>query len=148
MKRVFLVSCVGLKRTEPTKARDLYYSPWFIKARGYVESTDAPWYILSAKYGLVSPDQIIAPYNETLAGLRATQRRHWAQNILSQLTLTLTPNQSVIILAGEHYREFLIPTLVSRGISVSVPMKHLGIGEQLRWLAANTLTTQEEKQKT
>ena len=37
--------------------------PWFYKARTYVERTGRPWFVLSAKYGLVHPDEVIAPYD-------------------------------------------------------------------------------------
>lgn len=57
-----LVSCVSKKNDYPCLARDLYVSPWFVGARRYEESLGVPWYILSAKYGLVAPDQVIAPY--------------------------------------------------------------------------------------
>ena len=46
-----LVSCVSVKRPVPSRARDLYASPWFRKARACVEAMRCPWYILSAKYG-------------------------------------------------------------------------------------------------
>ena len=34
---VYLVSCVGQKRSNPSPAKDLYTSTWFRKARMYVE---------------------------------------------------------------------------------------------------------------
>lgn len=58
---MFLVSCVGDKHSKPLPARELYRSDWFLKARAYVEAQGEEWFILSAKYGLVSPDQVIAP---------------------------------------------------------------------------------------
>jgi len=51
----YLVSCVGKKRASPTLAKDLYGSEWFLRVRGFVESKGSPWFILSAKYGLVEP---------------------------------------------------------------------------------------------
>jgi hypothetical protein len=65
-KTVYLVSCVSKKRRTPTQARDLYNSDWFLKARDYVEGTHSPWFILSAEYGLVPPDQVLAPYERTI----------------------------------------------------------------------------------
>jgi hypothetical protein len=41
-------------------------SDWFLKARHYVDQSGAPWFILSAEYGLVPPDQVISPYERTL----------------------------------------------------------------------------------
>jgi hypothetical protein len=58
---LYLVSCVSKKRCTPAPAREFYTSDWFLKARDYVERDGSPWFILSAKYGLVSPSQILRP---------------------------------------------------------------------------------------
>lgn len=63
---VFLVACVAAKLDRPAPARDLYASPWFQKARAYVERQGGAWFILSAKHGLIAPETVIAPYDETL----------------------------------------------------------------------------------
>ncbi len=39
---VYLVSCVKEKRATRSPAKDLYTSPWFRKAREYVERRDGP----------------------------------------------------------------------------------------------------------
>ena len=54
--------------------------------------------------------------------------------MLTQLGPHLDGVGSVVFLAGQRYREFLEPSLRSRGLVVSVPMEGLRIGEQLRWL--------------
>jgi hypothetical protein len=53
---VVLVSCVKSKRSHRAPARLLYTSAWFQKVRDIVEASDARWFILSARYGLVAPD--------------------------------------------------------------------------------------------
>ena len=131
---VYLVSCVSKKLSHPAPARDLYISPWFRKARSYVERTGCPWFVLSAKYGLVHPDEMIAPYELTLNTMGVSDRREWARRVLTQLEPRLGEGQSVVFLAGQRYREFLEQPLRSRGVAVSVPMEGLKIGEQLSWL--------------
>jgi hypothetical protein len=76
---VYLVSCVSEKCPGPAPAKELYISNWFRNSRRYVEGTDCPWFILSAEYGLVSPDQIIAPYEKTLNTMPINERRRWAE---------------------------------------------------------------------
>ena len=132
---IYLLSCVGQKRSAPAHARDLYTSPWFCKARTYADRTGRPWFVLSAKYGLVDPDEIIAPYDLTLNTMLVADRRRWASRVLTQLEPHLNGIGSVMILAGRRYREFLEPSLQSRGLFVSVPMEGLRIGEQLGWLS-------------
>jgi hypothetical protein len=130
---VFLVSCVSRKRTTPSPARDLYTSDWFLKAREFVEATGSPWFILSAEYGLVHPDALIAPYERTLNRMRAPERRHWAQRVLAALEPKLAGVARVVVFAGERYREHLVPELRRRCPRVDIPLERLGIGEQLHW---------------
>lgn len=58
-------------------AKDLYISDWFVKARAYVEQAGDEWFILSAEYGLVSPETVIAPYERTLNTMGIAERRAW-----------------------------------------------------------------------
>lgn len=41
------------------------------------EETTERWYILSAKYGLAAPDEVIEPYEICLARTTASYRRQW-----------------------------------------------------------------------
>lgn len=129
-----LVSCVAKKCPRAAAAKDLYTSPWFKKARRFVEAREWRWFVLSAKYGLVDPDLVIEPYDETLNAMGVAARRDWADRCLRTLGPHLTGVRSAVFLAGAKYREFLAPALVGRGIEVRVPMAGLPIGKQLAWL--------------
>ena len=131
---MYWLSCVSQKQTAPAAAKDLYISDLFSKARSYIESTGAPWFILSAKYGLVSPDSVIAPYDLTLNKMAIADRRQWAERVLDQVGKQCFDPQRIVMLAGARYREFLMPALKTMGVEVYVPMEGLRIGEQLRWL--------------
>ena len=135
---IYLVSCVAGKRTSASPACDLYTSAWFRKARHFVESANARWYILSAKYGLVAPDRVIEPYEQTLNRMGVYNRREWGERVMEQLADILAPEDQVVVLAGQRYREHMVPELRQRGFSVSVPLARLKIGEQLSWLDRNT----------
>jgi hypothetical protein len=134
-KTVFLVSCVSEKQDRPMPACELYCSRWFQKARAFAERQAAEWFILSAKYGLVAPDQVIEPYQETLNEKTIEDRREWSKKVIRELRPRCTPGTSVVLLAGEKYREFLMPALRELGCRVKVPMESLRIGEQLHWLS-------------
>lgn len=135
-KGICLVSCVGKKRSEAARAKDLYQSDWFLKARCFVESKGYRWFILSAEHGLVDPNAVVAPYDKTLNVMAVRDRRDWADKVLGEL-LALDSG-SFIFLAGQRYREFLTGPLLSRGITVEVPMEGLKIGQQLSWLLEHT----------
>ena len=131
---VYLVSCVGKKRSEPTLAKDLYVSRWFLLARAYVEATGCPWFILSAKHGLVAPDQMLAPYEQTLNTMSVVERRAWASRIQAQMEQQLPATSRIVVFAGLRYRKNLIDYLRQRAPVVEVPMEGLPIGKQLQWL--------------
>lgn len=115
-------------------AKFLYTSDWFRKARAYVENTGRPWLILSAEYGLLSPERIIKPYNKTLDKMSKFELCLWSWKVLGDLERHLDGIDFVVILAGESYREFLESGLHDRGLDVCVPMRGLRFGEQLSWL--------------
>jgi len=85
---IYLVSCVSRKRERACRARELYVSDWFMKARAHVEATGSEWFIVSAAHGLLHPDERIAPYNVTLLRMPAPARRDWAALVLEQLAPT------------------------------------------------------------
>ncbi len=136
---IYLVSCVSQKRPEACAARELYISDLFRKARRFAEASGHQWFILSAEYGLIPPDQVVAPYERTLNAMGVADRRGWAERVARQLAEVAPDVSHVVFLAGAKYREFLTKHLIRRGVAVSVPMEGLGIGEQLSWLAEQVL---------
>jgi len=128
------VSCVGAKRPHPCAARDLYTSSWFLKARKYAEHYGTNWYILSAKFGLLLPGEIVEPYDLTLNTMPSSERRQWSMKVFEQIRQQ-SVHKTVEILAGEKYRSYLVPLMEKDRYKITVPMKGLGIGQQLQWLS-------------
>lgn len=133
-RTICLVSCVSKKEGYATEAKDLYISPWFKKARAYAEQVGSDWFILSARYGLLEPTQVIAPYDETLKLMPLRERKRWADAVLHGLSSKVSRGDTVIFLAGIAYREFLAEPLYRMGLNVQVPMEGLSIGKQNQWL--------------
>lgn len=129
---VYLVACVAAKLDQATEARHLYVSPWFRKARTFVERTGSPWLILSAKHGLTAPSTVIEPYDVTLGAMGAAARRLWGARVLDELARVVDARAPLIVLAGRNYRDPLWPSIAHRA---TAPMEGMGIGEQLAWLA-------------
>lgn len=134
MARIFLISCASHKRDERSPAKDLYISPLFVKSKTLATFEADNWYILSAKHGLLDPDQNIDPYDQTLKRMPSLERHQWAQRVVNKLTSVSVPSDQITILAGTSYRETLVSELKGRGYSVDVPMLGLSIGKQLQWL--------------
>ena len=131
---IVFVSCVKTKAPEQRPARSLYTSPLFTFASTYAERLSPHWYVLSAKYGVVHPDEIIAPYEKTLNKMPTAERKAWAKDVLDSLKDIVAPGDEIVFLAGVRYRQDLIPTLERWGCKTAIPMEGLTFGQQLSWL--------------
>lgn len=138
MKTMVLVSCVKAKRPAWSRAEDLYESPWFKKAMAYAWTRGVP-FVLSAKHGLVDIDAWLYPYEESLNRVGVLARKAWAVKVVEQIDeLRMRRGfTDVVILAGERYREFLVPA-IHRFDRVEIPMAGMGIGRQLQWLGSGS----------
>ena len=130
--RIALISCTKLKENKPCFAANMYMpSPLFRKAKEYVNKHYLYWYVLSAEYGLLMPTQWINSYNKTLNNMPADLIKEWSEMVFRDI-LTIRPTE-VDFYGGERYRKYLIPLLEAEGIKCNVPLKGMGIGEQLSW---------------
>jgi hypothetical protein len=132
MSAIVLLSCVNSKRDRPCKAGEMYTSPLFQKMMAYAQSLKPKSiFILSAKYGLLSTDTVIDPYEKTLKNMKTAERRQWAQGVISELRKHCDLDaDNFVFLAGMPYRENLVPHLKHH----EVPMEGLVFGKQLQWL--------------
>jgi len=136
MATVYLITCTKTKDEAPGlhRADELYTSAYFKKMRRLAELQADCWFILSDKYGLLCPQQMISCYEVDLKKLPQYQRREWSQKTLEQILTETSPTDTIVMLAGSIYLEFLGRELQRRGYSVKEPMKGLRIGERLQWL--------------
>lgn len=136
---VILVGCVKLKRQTPSLAKDLYASPLWRARRQYAEASGRPWLILSAKHGLLDPNERVRPYDLALGALPAPERRAWGQRVVAQLhgRLGLLQGATFELHAGAAYCRAIEAPLLAHAAKLQVPFAGLGLGEQLaRYRAA------------
>jgi hypothetical protein len=128
-KKVVLISCVSEKLSRRAKVRELYTSTLFKLNLKYAEKLRPDKiYVLSAKHGLLSLNDEIAPYNQTLNEMTALEVKSWATEVLRQLKrVSEIENTKYIFLAGDRYRKYLLPALKN----YVIPLQGLRIGEQL-----------------
>jgi hypothetical protein len=131
---VCLIACTSRKGLYPAAAQFIYRSPLFAAGRSYAESRADKWFILSAKHGLLSPSDEIAPYDESLHNLNDAARKRWAHEVNDQLKSRMAAKSRVIFLAGAAYRFHLERLLRAQGHLTAAPMSSLGIGSQVAWL--------------
>lgn len=135
---IVLIGCVKSKRDGRHRAEQLYTSALFAGRADYARNTGNPWLVLSSKYGLVRPDEIIETYDVTLKDLPAAERRRWSYRVLEQIDRKIgsLKGKTVEIHAGKAYRDrALLAGLRERGAAVTAPLAELRQGEQLAWYA-------------
>src|SRR5262249_34991002 len=107
-----------------------YASPLFRLASRYCTATCDLWFVLSARHGLVAPDDVIEPYDVTLRSLGRAGRLAWAGRVADQLNRRglLGAGHRFVLHAGADYAEPL-----ARIIGALQPLKGLTIGRRLAW---------------
>jgi hypothetical protein len=130
-----LITCVKTKRRKPCAAKDLYVSPLFVKQRDYAEESGVPWFILSAEYGLVPPDESLSPYERYLPDTPATFRSAWETWVVARLQLLAGPLSGRVIEAhaGRTYIDAIRPDLEAHGATLVEPLHGLSMGALLAW---------------
>jgi hypothetical protein len=127
---VVLVSCGNRKLNVPAAAKDLYVSPRFREARKFAELYGDKWFIISAKHGLVAPDEIVSPYDLDLQTLSPRDRKAWAARVLSDLSKMDLMGKRVVVLATDAYSDMLRDGLKKEKVVVTYPFSELPPGAE------------------
>jgi hypothetical protein len=138
MTRIFLISCTSKKLKHSAKARDMYSaSPRFRYMLEYAELLRPDKiFILSAKYGLLSLDEIIEPYNITLNMMTQKEIMGWSKHVLNSLErISDLKKDEFVFLAGNNYRKYIVSHLSI----YKIPMEHVGLFYQSAWLKREIL---------
>ncbi len=132
MQKIVLISCVKKKLAHKAKAGEIYISPLFRYQLAYARSLNPDQiFILSAKYGLLSLETEVEPYEKTLNKMKDFEKKLWAEKVVSDLKKkTNITEDEFIILAGEQYRKYLVLQIKR----YSLPLQGKGLGKQLQFL--------------
>lgn len=131
-KKVALVACVKQKKQGVHPAQELFTSAWFVKAKEYVENVDFDdWYILSAKYHLVAPDEIIEDYSEHLNQYPKEEIDAWAKKTAGEIKARNLSREQLYIIGSEKYRT--ISSYLPEA-DIIEPLKGMGISQQMSWM--------------
>ena len=127
-----LISCVKSKSSHICEAKDMYISSLFKYMYIYAKHRCKEVYILSAKYGLLSENTVISPYNKTLNNMTENQKKEWGEKVMNQLRKRFDINNtSFLLLGGQNYIKYLdLP-------HKKEPLKGLSMGYRLQFLKRN-----------
>lgn len=129
-QRFALVCCGKQKLAVPAPARELYQSTLFRKTRSFVERRYDGWFVLSALHHVLTPDQVVEPYECKLSRQSTTQ---WAAVVAGQLAEQVSPGCQLDYFGGATYGQVVVE-LKAMGYEVQQPLAGLQVGERLHWL--------------
>lgn len=152
--KLVLIACSKTKAfsgDEKIKAGDAYCSPLFQKSRRWAESRGLDYAIISAKYGLVWPNEQIKDYDLMLNELTKSQKKQWGARVAKEIHRWRLKNDfkkdkngwvsadgTIITLAGKAYTDPLESSLATfstmrneEPIEVEQPLEGLQVGQRL-----------------
>ena len=143
MKEIVLISCVS-KKLDGTHEAYKLYSPsvlfkahWNYAIKKLKKNPKKEIFIISAKYGLLSPFKKIPKYDVTLKTMSKKDKVKWAEMVVSQLKEKFNIEETTfIILAGKDYYEELIKLLPHYKL---IPEDPLPIGKRVQWFQREIL---------
>jgi hypothetical protein len=127
---ITIIPCGARKLPYKTQAQEMYIGSYAIMCRRYAKKLGYPFFILSAKYGLLYPTDIIEPYSLTLGQVGSITPKEVK---LQAISLGII-NESCIAIGGKRYTD-LCKAIFS---NCQTPLQNIkgGNGKQLQWMKA------------
>jgi hypothetical protein len=109
-RRVLLLASGGELAETPTTAAELFASPGFARARQVAAASGTPWFVLSAKHGLLDPADVVGPFDVQLGERSPAYRRAWGEWVVAQLGERIALEGTVVEVHG--------------GVDFAQPLRH------------------------
>ena len=122
-RRVLLLASSGATGATARPAAQLFESAGFVQARDRAVRSGLPWFVLSAKHGVLDPDDVIGPYEVELGDRSAAYRNAWAEWVVAQLgDRVALDGVTVEVHGGVDFVQPLRRPLAERGAAVELPL--------------------------
>jgi hypothetical protein len=122
-ERVLLVGSSGGTGRAPRPAAELFGSPGFARARDAAVRSGLPWFVLSAKHGLLDPGDVVGPFDVLFGDQTAGYRGAWAEWVVVQLADRVRlPGVTVEVHGGVDFAQALRGPLARRGATLEIPL--------------------------
>lgn len=133
-KLLFIIGCSDKKATTARPAGEMYLSERFLAAKRIAQSYASTWLILSAKYGILSKDQIVEPYDVSLDSLCDEHYRSWVSQCSKQIINKTSPRDHVIFIGDNQYFMDIKELLILENRIVFMPLEFIPKEKQSRWI--------------
>ena len=121
--RVVLVGSSGATGEESDAAGRLFRSDGFARAREHAVHSRLPWFVLSAKHGLLDPDDVISPFEVQIDDQSAAYRTAWGEWVVAQLADRVQlDGVTVEVHGGVDFAQPLRQPLTRRGAVLDIPL--------------------------
>jgi hypothetical protein len=121
--RVVLVASSGAHGAEPVPVATLFRSPSFAAARAHAERSGYPWFVLSAKHGLLDPGDVVSPYDLHIDERSASYRTAWGEWVVAQLGERMPLDGATVeVHGGVDFAQPLRQPLSRRGATLELPL--------------------------
>jgi hypothetical protein len=121
--RVVLIGSSGSTAEESDAAGRLFRSDGFARAREHAVHSRLPWFVLSAKHGLLDPDDVISPFEVQIDDQSAAYRTAWGEWVVAQLADRLQLDGVVVeVHGGVDFAQPLRQPLARRGAVLEIPL--------------------------
>ena len=121
--RVALVGSSGATADEPRPAGEMFRSDGFAYAREHARHSRLPWFVLSAKHGLLDPGEVISPHEIQIDDQPAAYRTAWGEWVAAQLADRLQLDGVVVeVHGGVDFAQPLRQPLARRGAVLEIPL--------------------------
>jgi hypothetical protein len=121
--RVLLLASSGATAEAPAPAAGLFRSAGFARARNRAAGSGAPWFVLSAKHGLLDPDDVVGPFELRLGDRSPGFRTAWGEWVVAQLAERVPLEGAVVeVHGGVDFAQPLRHPLARRGAALEIPL--------------------------
>lgn len=121
--RVVLIGSSGGVATAPCPAAELFTSPGFVAARDLAIGAGERWFVLSARHGLLDPDDVVGPFENQLGDRPLGYRKAWGEWVAAQLADRMWLSGLVVeVHGGVDFAQPLRQPLGRRGAGVELAM--------------------------
>ena len=130
---IVIIPCGQKKRNYSCKAKDMYIGAYFKTCLQYARKfcKDDAIYILSAKYGLLSLQDIISPYEKKLGNIGCISVLEVKEQAISRKII----DEECIILGGKLYRNYC--KAIWRKYKIPMDgLKDMRFGKAMQWMKA------------
>jgi hypothetical protein len=118
-----LIGSSGETAAGPVPVAELFRSAGFARAREHAVHSGLPWFVLSAKHGLLEPEDVVAPYELELGDASTVYRSAWGEWVAAQLGERVQlEGATVEVHGGVDFAQPLRQPLARRGAALELPL--------------------------